>query len=507
MDTPEPDLDRAACYRALEARDPRFDGLIFVGVRSTGIYCRPICPARTPHFPNCRFFRHAVAAQAAGFRPCLRCRPETAPDLAFWRGTSNTVARALALIADGGLDGPGASVAQLADRLGVGERQVRRLFAVHLGASPLAVAQIRRVLFAKALIHQTDLPMTEIAPAAGFGSLRRFNETFFQLFGRAPGALRRQTRLSGAAASHSSAAVTLKLPYRPPYDWSAMLSFLATRAIPGVERVEQGRYHRTLAHDGESGTITVVHDATRNGLLATIRFADMRALPAIVARIRRVFDLGADVVRIGAHLARDPLLADLVARRPGLRAPGGWEGFELALRAVLGQQVTLGAARNLAHRLVLSCDAALPAPCPITGLTHLFPVPARVAVADLSCLGMPGNRRATLQAVARAALADKMLFAPGRDLDEVVARMRAIPGIGEWTAQYIALRALRETDAFPATDVGILRGAAGPDGTRPGAAALLARAENWRPWRAYAAQHLWAAEPALPAAAPEKIHA
>jgi AraC family transcriptional regulator of adaptative response / DNA-3-methyladenine glycosylase II len=494
MDTPEPDLDPAACYRALQARDARFDGVIFVGVRSTGIYCRPVCPARTPLFVHCRFFRHAAAAQAAGFRPCLRCRPETAPDLAFWRGTSNTVSRALALIEAGALDGPAASVSQLAARLGVGERQMRRLFAQHLGASPLAVAQTRRVLFAKALIHQTRLPMTEIAAAAGFGSLRRFNESFRTLFARPPGALRR----ASVTESPVTAGVTLSLRYLPPYDWNAMLGWLATRAIPGVECVADGKYHRAIAEGNHRGTITIAHAATCASLIATIRLPSVRALPAIVARIRRVFDLAADVGRIGAELAADPMLARLVADRPGLRAPGGWDGFELAMRAVLGQQVTLAAARNLAHRLVRAADARLPAPCPATGLTHVFPDPTAVTRADLAGLGMPGTRRATLHALARAALADASLFAPARDLDDAIARLRAIPGIGEWTAQYIALRALREPDAFPASDIGLLRAAAAPDGTRPTPAALLARAEAWRPWRAYAAQHLWAAEPATP---------
>jgi AraC family transcriptional regulator of adaptative response / DNA-3-methyladenine glycosylase II len=273
-----------------------------------------------------------------------------------------------------------------------------------------------------------------------------------------------------------------------------MLGWLGTRAIPGVERVDADRYHRTIAHDGHCGTISVGHDGSRDSLVATIRFPCVRALPVIVARIRRVFDLAADVGRIGGHLSRDPLLARLVERRPGLRAPGGLDEFELALRAVLGQQVTLAAARGLAHRLVVICGARLPAPCEITGLTHLFPGPDQVAAADFRALGMPGARRETLQALARAARADSRLFTPAAELADAVARLRAIPGIGEWTAQYIALRALRETDAFPASDIGLLRAAANPDGLRPTPAALLARAEAWRPWRAYAAQHLWAAD-------------
>jgi AraC family transcriptional regulator of adaptative response / DNA-3-methyladenine glycosylase II len=484
METAPPELDAAACHRALQARDARFDGLFFVGVRTTGIYCRPICPARTPLFAHCRFFGHAAAAQAAGFRPCLRCRPETAPDLAFWCGTSNTVSRGLALIDAGALDGAGSSVAALAERLGVGERQLRRLFRRHLGATPLAVAQTRRVLFAKSLIHQTRLPMTQVALAAGFGSVRRFNEVFSGLFGRPPATLRRAC--ATAVAEPAQAPVTLLLPYRPPYDWDAMLAWLARRAIPGVELVAGGRYCRNFRHEGQAARVSVAHLAKRRALAATIVVPGVRALPDVVARLRRLFDLGADVERIGAQLSRDARLAALVARRPGLRAPGGWDGFELAIRAVLGQQVTLGAARALAHRLVLACSAAK-APALV------FPTPAEVVAADLSGLAMPGARRATLVAVAQAALDDPALFAPGRELAAAVARLRAIRGVGEWTAHYIALRALRETDAFPAADIGLLRGAAALGlPARPTPAALLAMAEAWRPWRAYAAQHLWA---------------
>jgi AraC family transcriptional regulator of adaptative response / DNA-3-methyladenine glycosylase II len=436
---------------------------------------------------NCRFFASAAAAQEAGFRPCLRCRPECAPELGFWRGTENTVSRGLALISEGALDAPGASVEGLADRLGVGERQLRRLFQIHIGASPLAVAQTRRVLFAKTLIHQTRLPMTEVALAAGFGSVRRFNEVFHALFARPPATLRRL----GHQAKNSAAGVTLQLRYRPPYDWDAMLGYLSMRAIPGVERVDRGIYHRTVAHAGRGGTVSVAHSPDRNSLMATIIFPDVAVLPAIVARIRRVFDLGADVERIAAHLSSDPTLAELIARRPGLRAPGGWDGFELAVRAVLGQQVTLAVARGLAHKLVLACGTPQVGEA---GLSHVFPSPEQVAASDLATLGMPGARRATLQAIARAVLADPLLFSPSRGLDESIARLRAVPGIGDWTAHYIALRALRETDAFPASDVGLLRAAATADGARPTPAALLARAEAWRPWRAYAAQHLWAAD-------------
>ncbi|MFL6465035.1 MAG: AlkA N-terminal domain-containing protein [Bryobacteraceae bacterium] len=483
-------LTSEACYRAIQTRDARFDGRLFVGVTSTGIYCRPVCPARTPKFEHCRFFVSAAAAQAAGFRPCLRCRPETAPDVASWRGTSNTVSRALALIAEGGLDGD-ENVEALAARLGVGERQLRRLFQKHLGASPMAVAQTRRVLIAKQLLHETQLPVTQVALAAGFGSVRRFNETFHALFGRPPSALRRKSLRSGDA----EAPITLLLRYRAPYDWDTMLAYLAARAIAGVECVERGVYRRTTVTDGVCGTVEVAHAAARNSLQVTIRVPGVRTLPAIVARVRRAFDLGADITSIGSHLARDPLLAPLVAQRPGLRAPGAWDGFELAVRAVLGQQITVEAARQLANRLVTLCGS------PLRGesrrdqrLTCLFPSADCLANADLAALGMPASRRAALQALARAALAEPRLLESHGTQEDVLARLRSIPGIGAWTAEYIALRAWREPDAFPASDVGLLRGAAGLMDVRPTPASLLDRAEPWRPWRAYAAQHLWAAQ-------------
>jgi AraC family transcriptional regulator of adaptative response / DNA-3-methyladenine glycosylase II len=500
--------DKEVCYRALQSRDPRFDGLLFVGVTSTGIYCRPVCPARSAKFENTRFFGSAAAAQEAGFRPCLRCRPETAPDLASWRGTSNTVSRALALITEGALDGPAASVEKLADRLGIGERQLRRLFLQHLGASPIAVAQTRRVLFAKQLIHETQMPMTQVALAAGFGSLRRFNETFHDLFHRPPSAIRRK-----ASISHADAPATLRLRYRAPYDWNSMLAYLQARAIPGVEVVEKGTYYRTVEIEGSIGTVEVKHLPERQSLDVTIRFPNVKFLPAIVARVRRLFDLGADIQTIDEHLSRDPFLAPLVASRPGLRAPGGWDGFELAVRAILGQQITVVAARRLAGQLVALHGKPVPASARThPGLTHIFPTAKRLASAKSLGLAMPATRQSSLRALAEAAAADPNLFRPFGTIEEAILRLRTIRGVGEWTAQYIALRALREMDAFPASDIGLLRCAAKLDasngsrtngsklngsqlnGSRPTSANLLRRAESWRPWRAYAAQHLWASE-------------
>ncbi len=488
MELPE----KETCYRALESRDPRFDGLIYVGIKTTGIYCRPICPARTAKYENCTFYGSAAAAQEAGYRPCLRCRPETAPEFASWRGTSNTVSRALALIAEGALDGEGKSVEALAERLGVGERQLRRLFLQHLGASPIAVAQTRRVLFAKHLIHDTRMPMTEVALAAGYSSLRRFNEVFQNLFRRPPSALRRKSSVSRPGAE---VGIVLRLRYRPPYDWESMLDFLKARAIPGLEAVENGCYRRTIEIGGAVGSIAVAHLPQKQSLCVTIHFANVQSLPAIIHRVRRLFDVGADIETIDQHLSHDPHLAPWVARRPGLRAPGGWDGFELAVRAVLGQQISVAAARRLAGQLVALHGGRLPenSTHPVA-LTHTFPTAKRLATTKSIGLGMPTSRLNTLKALARAAADDPNLFRPFGTIEEAITRLRVIPGIGEWTAQYIALRAIREMDAFPTSDIGLLRGVAKVDGAPATPKSLLLRAESWKPWRAYAAQHLWAAD-------------
>lgn len=318
-------LDHDACYRAVSARDARFDGRIFTGVKTTGIYCRPICPARTPKQENVLFYSTAAAAQEAGFRSCLRCRPECSPDLAIWRGTSNTVSRGLALIADGALDGDDASVDQLAEKLGMGERQLRRLFQQHIGASPIMVAQTRRVLFAKQLIAETDMPLAHVALASGFGSVRRFNAVFQKLYRRAPGQFRRTTERSSSNEAAGGDALVLMLPFAPPYDWAAMLAALAARLDARVEQVENGVWRRTIALGGSEGSVEVGLCDQPGALRATIRFPDVAALTTIVRRIRRVFDLSADPIVIGKQLADDPLLAPLVRKRPGLRVPGPWD--------------------------------------------------------------------------------------------------------------------------------------------------------------------------------------
>jgi len=375
----------------------------------------------------------------------------------------------------------------------MGERQLRRLFVQHLGASPISVAQTRRVLFAKQLIHDTNMPMAEVASAAGFGSLRRFNETFLDLFDRPPRALRRR---NAATEGEHEKKVVLRLRYRPPYDWENMFAFLRARAIAGVEVAEEARYLRTIEIDGAVGSIAVAHVPEQESLEVSILFPRVKALPAIVARVRRLFDLEANIDTIDQHLSADPALAGLIRRRPGLRAPGGWDGFEIAIRAVLGQQISVAAARQLAGRLITLYGRSVPKPLRShPSLSRVFPDAKRLAAVSSIELGMPAARLAALKALAEATVADPNLFHPLGGVEETVARLKTIRGIGEWTAQYIALRAAREPDAFPATDVGLLRGAASIEsGMKVSPAALLHRAESWRPWRAYAAQHLWAAD-------------
>jgi AraC family transcriptional regulator, regulatory protein of adaptative response / DNA-3-methyladenine glycosylase II len=467
------------CYRALATRDIRFDGRLFVGVTSTGIYCRPVCPAKTPRPAHCRFFPSAAAAQDAGFRPCLRCRPEISPDAAAWRGTSNTVSRALALIAEGGLDAE-SGVGDLADKLGVGERQLRRLFDKHLGAPPVKVAQTRRLLFAKQLLQDSSLSMAELAAAAGFGSVRRFNDAFRKFRGAPPGSLRR-------GRAERSAVIRVTLGHRPPYDWDAIAAFLGARAVAGVEHVEPERYARTIAIGGRIGSVAV--SPARGALTAEIRFPDTSALLGIVSRLRRLFDLDADVAAINAHLARDKALAPLVGKRPGLRLPGCWDHFELAVRALLGQQVSIAAARKFAGALTaLAGPRISPA---ITGddrLIVVFPSPEHVARADLAALPLTGQRKSALCTLAHAVRNKPDLLAAAEPFS-------ALAGFGPWTAQYFALRSHADSDAFPASDAALLRSKALRQNGEPLAPKQLqARAESWRPWRAYAAQHLWTAD-------------
>ena len=480
-------LDHDTCYKILTDRDPGFDGRFFIGVHTTGIYCRPICRARIPKQQNVTFYPSAAAAHAAGFRPCLRCHPEGAPEFAARQGAATTVTRALAVIHDGE-----DSITAVAARLGTDEAHLLRLFEQQLGASPPVVAQTRRVLFAQQLLTETAMPVDEIALAAGFGSVGDLNTTIQTLFGRPLAALRRTHLKHGTRRAADG--ITLSLAYAPPYDWETLARFLAARAIPGVEGVDnQGHYHRVITLNGAHGQLTVSPQVNHHRLRVDIRFPEAALLQSIVNRVRRLFDLACDPAAVVTHLARDSRLKPLVTARPGLRVPGAWDGFELAVRAILGQQITVGAATKLAGKLVAAYGdrISFDAPC---DLTHSFPTPQRLAEVDLRSLGMPPARAVALSALASAAVDNPNLFSPYPTLEATVAAMRALRGIGEWTAQYIAMRAFREPDAFPTGDIGLLRAMADENGTRPSAEELLARAQVWRPWRAYAALYLWSSE-------------
>ncbi|MFI4967289.1 MAG: DNA-3-methyladenine glycosylase 2 family protein [Gammaproteobacteria bacterium] len=473
-------LDFEACDRARLAQDPRFDGRFFIGVTSTGIYCRPICPAPTAKQRNVRYFPSAAAAAEAGFRPCLRCRPEAAPGTPAWLGTSATVRRALRLIHEGALDAE--SVEHLAGRLGIGPRHLHRLFVQHLGASPLAVAQTRRLHFAKHLIDDTRLAMTDIALASGFGSLRRFNDAFRNTYGRAPRDLRRARR----GETLTDDALRLRLAYRPPYDWLAIRDFFATRAIPGVERVDEDSYARSVSVGGKQGWIEVRPVPKADALELAVHGLGAESLFGIVSRVRQMFDLTADPADVRAVLKKDPLLMPLLKRRPGLRVPGAWDGFEIAVRAVLGQQVSVAAARTFAGRIVTACGTPLATAS--GGISHLFPTPTVLADADLSKIGLTGARTATLKALGKAVRDGAVNLENG---DDVRQALLEVPGIGRWTAEYVAMRGLSDPDAFPAGDL-VLQRMAGED-KRLTERQLLERAEQWRPWRAYAVLHLWRA--------------
>jgi AraC family transcriptional regulator, regulatory protein of adaptative response / DNA-3-methyladenine glycosylase II len=487
------ELDDSACYRALATRDARFDGRFFVAVRTTGIYCRPICPARTPKRENVTFFSCAAAAEAAGFRPCLRCRPETSPGTPAWNGTSAVVARALRLIEDGAADDDRGET--LATRVGLGERQLRRLFQRHLGASPAEIARAWRLHFAKRLIDETTLGMTEIASSAGFRSIRQFNHSIRETFGRSPRELRRRRAADGrrTAATSAHGALALRLSYRPPLDWRALLEFFRARATPGVEVVDGERYRRTIVWGGEPGWIEVSPAERGAHLVLRAELPTARGLIQLAERVRRMFDLNADPLRVASVLSRDPRLRALVNARPGLRVPGAWDGFELAVRAILGQQVTVGAATTLAGRLVQRFGRVVDASVP--GLTHLFPDPRTLADADVGGIGLTKSRAETIRGLARAVAVGTLTLDASRGLEDGVARLAALPGIGEWTAQYVALRAFGEPDAFPFGDLGLRRVLANGNGM-PSPQAVARIAEAWRPWRAYAVIHLWTSESA-----------
>jgi len=480
-------LDPETCFRAYETRDERFDGRFFVAVRTTGIFCRPVCPARTPKRGNVEFHASAAAAFAAGFRPCLRCRPERAPR-AGGEATPGAamVARALAAIDAGALDD--GSLESLSDRIGVTARHLRRLFEVHLGASPLAVAQTRRLLFARQLVEETAMPLTRVAFAAGFASVRRFNAAFAQAYHVAPGALRRGAEGPVAASERVAGSVTLRLGPFSGEDLAAMTRFYRARAFAGVETVSADHYARNVRVGEVAGSFALFRQGGQ--LCLSSALADASRLPQVVARAKRMFDMAAPRAAIAAHLGTDDLL------RPALltgapRVPVAWDPYELALRAILGQQISVAAATTLAARMVARFGE--PFDGDEAGLQLLFPAPeavAALAIEALASLGIIGARAATLVGMARHVADHSDWRTHYRGLDEFCREMVALPGIGPWTAQYIAMRGFGDPDAFPAADLGLLR-AARALGIAETARALEHHAERWRPWRAYAAQALW----------------
>jgi AraC family transcriptional regulator of adaptative response / DNA-3-methyladenine glycosylase II len=467
-------LDTQRCYRALQAHDARFDGRFFVGVASTGIYCRPVCRVRTPRLANCRFFASAAAAEAQGYRPCLRCRPELAPGHAAIDAGARLVQAAAGLIEDGALvDG---NVEALAQRLGVTARHLRRVFRSELGVSPVQYVQTQRLLLAKRLLTDTPMPVTDVAMASGFGSVRRFNALFRARYRMQPGALRRS-----APETERPDVLEFMLGYRPPLDFEALLAFLARRTIAGVEHVENAAYLRTARIGAATGWLAVMHDVKRAALRVAVSPSLAHAVPAVLARVKRIFDIGCDPQQVM------DALGPLAARNPGLRVPGTFDGFEAAVRAILGQQITVRAAHTIAGRFADAFGEPIAAPHP--ALRRVFPSPQRVAaltVPEIAELGIVAARARAIVAVASALHAGDLRLDPGADLDASLAALRALPGIGEWTAQYLAMRALGWPDAFLPSDYGVLK-ALGETNPRR----TLAHAEAWRPWRAYAVMHLW----------------
>jgi AraC family transcriptional regulator of adaptative response / DNA-3-methyladenine glycosylase II len=474
-------MDEELWWRAVEAQDRRFDGWFVLGVLTTGIYCRPGCPARTPLRRNVRFHPSAAAAQAAGLRACKRCRPDASPGSPAWDGRSDLAARAARLIADGVVDRGG--VPALATRLGYSRRQVERALQAELGAGPLALARAQRAQTARTLVETTDLSLADIAFAAGFGSVRQFNETVAAVFASTPGQLRARNR-QGAPSSPGT--LTLRLPFRPPLWPDSLFGHLAATAVPGVEQWRDGAYRRTLRLPHGHGTVSLRPQP--DSVSCRLSLTDLRDLAPAVARCRRLLDLDADPVAVDDRLRKDPVLAPLVRRAPGRRVPRTVDESELAVRAVLGQQVSTAAARTHAARLVRACGE--PVDDPGGGLTHLFPTPEAVADVDPEVLALPRNRRATVLRLAGALTTGDVELGVGADRARARAQLHALPGIGPWTVETIAMRALGDPDAFLGGDLGVAV-AARSLGLGAGRA-LADHAQRWAPYRAYAVQHLWA---------------
>jgi AraC family transcriptional regulator, regulatory protein of adaptative response / DNA-3-methyladenine glycosylase II len=471
-------LDSRTCYRALKARDARFDGRFFVAVSSTRIYCRPVCTVKPPKRENCRFYPSAAAAESGGYRPCLRCRPELAPGNASVDATSRLAQAAASMMEDRTLDEEGLD--SVAARLGITGRHLRRAFGAEFGVSPVEFAQTQRLLLAKRLLTDTVLPVTEVAFASGFGSVRRFNALFKQRYRLQPLQLRRHASATGAVD-----VLKFELSFRPPYDWPAVSAFLGTRAIAGVEAAEGNCYRRTVRIPVEGkehrGWIEVAMSQKKPALRVTVSASLAKALPPVLSRVKALMDLACHPAEVAQALGT------LAKRHPGLRVPGAFDGFEVAVRAILGQQVSVAAARTVAGRFAAAFGD--PIETPFASLTTVFP--AAKSIADLpygriARLGMPGARARTVVALARAVADGDLVLMPNADIEATLDQLRALPGVGEWTAQYIAMRALAWPDAFPHTDLGVMKALVKTD-----AREVLAAGEAWRPWRAYAVMHLW----------------
>jgi AraC family transcriptional regulator of adaptative response / DNA-3-methyladenine glycosylase II len=493
--------DAAAMYSAYASRDPRFDGVFYIGVTSTGIYCRPVCTAKTPKAPNCRFFDSAEAAEKANFRPCLRCRPELAPGNAPVDDAHRIAGMICQRINEGMLD-TGAGLEQIARHFGWSSRQIRRILQQELGVSPIELVQTRRLLLAKQLLTETTLPITEVAFASGFASLRRFNDAFGGRYGMPPSRFRKAAH-GNSAEPASPVSLTLQLTYRPPFDWAGILAFLRARALAGVERVEDDAYLRTVRLGRHTGWVHIRHATRRFALLVELPHSLTPVLPVLLGRLRHVFDLSARPDVIAAQLTQHPLLEDAVRRNPGLRVPGAFDGFELAMRAILGQQISVRAATTLAARVVETFGE--PIEPPHEGLTHLSPSPGRIAragVDEVAGLGIVRARARAIVALADAIAAGRLALGADAAPDATIEQLMALPGIGPWTAHYIAMRALRWPDAFPKEDM-VLRNSLG--GVT--AAEAEAMSQAWRPWRSYATLYLWQREVPACSAASEGAHA
>jgi AraC family transcriptional regulator, regulatory protein of adaptative response / DNA-3-methyladenine glycosylase II len=473
-------LDDEQCYRAAQSRDSRFDGCFITAVKTTGIYCRPSCPAMTPKRHNVEFFVTAAAAQQNGYRACKRCRPDASPGSPEWNVRADVVGRAMRLIADGLVDREG--VGGLAARLNYSERQINRLLTTELGAGPLALARAQRAQTARTLIETTAMPITQIAFAAGFTSVRQFNDTIREVFASSPTELRGSRQPSGAGST-----LSLRLPYRAPFHAESLFGFLGDRAVPGVENWDGSTYRRSLRLSHGKAVIALLPGSS--AVACTLHLDNVADAQAAVQRCRRMLDLDADPDTVEAHFAEDGILAPLVRKRPGLRSPGHPDGVELLTRAVVGQQISIKGARTLAARLVAAVGEPLTAP--VGGVTHTFPTADAIAGCATADFAMPAARARALIFACEQLASGRIVIDAGSDREEISRQLQSLPGIGPWTASYVALRALGDPDVFLPTDIGVRNAlrAIGVEST-PKAAAQLA--ESWRPWRSYALHHLWA---------------